>query len=279
MIRFGPAGNSDEFYEQGYKHTVEQMEWLFKKGLNAFEYSFGKGVRLNDKTAENIGQEAKKYDIALSCHAPYYINLASNDPERIQKNNEYIIKSCIAAKNMGADRIVIHPGSCSTISREAALEFVISGFQNALDEIKQFDGITLCCETMGKKNQFGTEEEVATVCTRVPEILPAIDFGHIYARTQGGIKSKQDFRKIIDLLFENLGNRAKYIHIHFSKIEYTAMGEKKHLTFDDDIFGPDFEPLMELFREYEMEPRVICESKGTMAKDALKMKQYYEELK
>lgn len=278
MIRFGPAGNSDEFYAQGYKHTVEQMEWLYKKGLNAFEYSFGKGVRLNEQTANNIGNEAKKYDIALSCHAPYYINLATDDPEKIQKNNEYITKTCIAAQNMGADRIVIHPGSCSSIPRETAFEFVVSGFQIALNAIKEFDGITLCCETMGKKNQFGTAEEVINVCSRVPQILPAVDFGHLYARTLGGIKSKQDYKQIIDLLFENLGERAKYIHIHFSKIEYTAMGEKKHLTFDDDIFGPDFKPLMELIHEYKMEPRLICESKGTMAKDALKMKQYYEEL-
>ncbi len=276
MIRFGPAGNSDAFYEQGYKHTFEQMKWLHEQQLNAFEYSFGKGVKLKEETANKIGEEAKKYDISLSCHAPYYINLAVNETERMEKNDQYILETLTAAHNMGADRIVVHPGSCSKLTREEAHAMVVEGFLRYIEIAEGFPGITLCCETMGKKNQFGTLDEVIDICKAVPQIVPAVDFGHIYARTLGGIATESDYREIIEKLF-TLGDVAKIIHVHFSKIEYGASGEKKHLTFDQEEFGPDHVPLMKLFCEYNMEPRVICESRGTMAKDALILKNTYEE--
>lgn len=49
MIRFGPSGNAREFYEQGKKNSEEAPEWLAQRGLNAYEYSFGRGINISDK--------------------------------------------------------------------------------------------------------------------------------------------------------------------------------------------------------------------------------------
>ena len=145
----------------------------------------------------------------------------------------------------------------------------------AMDE-SGFSDIAMCPETMGKINQLGTLDEVISLCSVDERILPTIDFGHINAREHGSLNSVTDFEKIIDCIENKLGSeRAKSFHVHFSKIEYSAGGEKKHLTFDDDVFGPCFEPLAEVIYKRSLEPTIICESDNTMSKDALYMKNYY----
>jgi deoxyribonuclease-4 len=132
---------------------------------------------------------------------------------------------------------------------------------------------------MGKINQLGTLEEVIELCGVDESFLPCVDFGHLNARTHGAIKTVQDYAKIFDTLESGLGiERVKRLHIHFSKIQYTDGGEKTHLTFEDKEYGPDFEPLMELIHARGYEPCIICESKGTQAEDAAKMKKYFEEI-
>ena len=112
MLRIGPSGNSLGFYESGRKHTYEEAEWLHEIGLTAFEYSFGRGVHITDETAAKIAQEMKKYDIALSIHAPYYTNFANPDSEMIEKSIGYVRQSLIAMKKMGGARVVFHPAAC-----------------------------------------------------------------------------------------------------------------------------------------------------------------------
>lgn len=279
MIRFGPSGNSDEFYAQGYKHTCEAMKWVSDLGLNAFEYSFGRGVGLKQETAEKIGNEARLYDVALSVHAPYYINLATDVVESKEKNIQYILKSAEAARAMGAKRMVVHPGSCSGQSRERAMENIKTATLEILNILERegFD-IAFCPETMGKVNQIGSLEEILDICNLDKRLIPAIDFGHLYARTKGGIRTSKDFENILDAIEDALGfERLNTMHCHLSKIEYTAQGEKRHLIFDQTEYGPDYQPLIALFADKKINPVVICESQGTMAKDALSLKKAYDE--
>lgn len=129
---------------------------------------------------------------------------------------------------------------------------------------------------MGKINQLGTLEEVLELCTLDDEMLPCVDFGHLNARTLGGIKSAEDYAAMLDAIENKLGHdRLSEMHVHFSKIEYTAGGEKRHLTFDDSIYGPQYEPLCELFASRGLNCTVICESDGTQAEDASLMKKAY----
>jgi deoxyribonuclease-4 len=279
MIRFGPSGNSDEFYEQGYKHTHEAMKWICDMGLTAFEYSFGRGVNLKQDTAKKIGEEAQNYGIALSVHAPYYINLSANGQESRDKNIAYILKSANAAKAMGAKRMVVHPGSCSGMLRSEAINNIKTAICQMLDMLEEEDcgDVLFCPETMGKVNQIGSLEEIMDICRLDERLIPAIDFGHLYARTQGGIRTADDFKQILDVIENTLGfERLSHMHCHFSKIEFTAQGEKRHLTFDQTEYGPDYEPLLRFFAERKLCPVVICESRGTMAKDALSMKKVYD---
>ena len=143
-------------------------------------------------------------------------------------------------------------------------------------------GDIICCpETMGKVNQLGTLEEVIELCKIDDSFLPTVDFGHLNARTFGSIRTKQNYKEMLDKLENGLGReRARVFHSHFSKIEFTEKGgEKRHLTFEENNgFGPDFEPLMELIYERDWSPVFICESAGTQTEDAQKMKSYYEGL-
>ena len=141
--------------------------------------------------------------------------------------------------------------------------------------------IKLGIETMGKVNQLGTLEEVIEQCKVDPKFVPVVDFGHLNARVCGGAFPDVDaYRYVFDRVGSELGDDvAKYMHCHFSKIEFTGAGEKKHVTFADTVYGPRFEPLIEAIIREGVCPNIICESDGTMTADALAMKTYYNELK
>lgn len=277
MIKFGPAGNSDLFYEQGFKHTYEAPKWVSKLGLNAFEYSFGRGVRMKQDTGEKIAAQAKEFGVSMSVHAPYYINLAN---DAFDKNLNYFIESSLGATYLGATRVVFHPGTRGKVSREAAFDTVKKNLKQIMSELQQsgFGHIIYCPETMGKINQIGDIEEVAELSTIADNLYPAIDFGHLNARTLGGIRTEQDYEAILNTLENVVGlEKTKNMHIHFSHIEYSKMGEVRHLTFEDMQWGPFFEPLAKLLKKRQYTPTIICESKGTQATDAVAMKKMYEE--
>ena len=275
---FGPAGSPEGFLKK-YKSSADMPKYLKSFGLDAFEYQCGQGVRVSDATAAALRSEAEANGITLSLHAPYFISLSSVEPEKRDKSIDYILQSAAAAKKLGAQRIVIHSGSCSKISREEALGLAkdtLSRARRAAIEAG-YEDIVFCPETMGKFNQLGNLEEVIELCRLDDSFLPTVDFGHLNARTLGGVNSREAYADILDSIKNSLGSdREKRFHAHFSKIEYTENGgEKKHLTFEDTRYGPDFEPLMELVAKRGLCPTFICESAGTQDTDALAMKNSY----
>lgn len=282
MLRIGPSGNSTTFYATGRKKTYEEAAWLREIGLTAFEYSFGRGVSMSDQTAAIIKEEFEKYDIEISAHAPYYTNFANESEDMIQNSFRYIKDSIIALRKMGGRRVVFHPATCGKLPREAAVSIAKENIGRLMEHLRGalgFDDYIVCPETMGKMQQIGRVEEIIDFCKLDPKLYPCYDFGHINCYMQGGLKGMDDYRRIIDLTFEELGEeKAKNIHIHFSKIEYGKGGEVRHLTFDDDLFGPDYEPLAKLIDEYRMTPFIICESAGVMSDDALKMKKFHQNI-
>lgn len=280
MVKFGPGGNSISFYKSGAKTTLEAPKWLREIGLSAYEYECGQGIHVSEETARKFGEEAKKYNIEVSVHAPYFISLSSEDPEKREKSVRYILETLKIAKAMGAKRIVVHPGSLSKREREEAFLIACETMKKAIIASKKegFNDISICPETMGKINQIGTLNEVVEMCKIDENLVPAIDFGHINAREGGSLKTAEDFEKIIRYMISELGEkRGKNFHVHFSKIEYTKGGEKRHLTFEDKVYGPDFEPFSEIIKKYDLNLTIICESDGTMAEDAIFMKKILEE--
>ncbi len=280
--KFGPAGNSESFTKMGYKSSLQVPEYLVSMGLDCFEYQCGRGVNIGLEKATELGKIANEKGITLSLHAPYYISMSSVEEEKRLNSVKYILSSARAVNAMGGDRIVVHTGSCGKITRENALELAMDTMRLAVDALDNegLSNIHICPETMGKVNQLGTLEEVLELCTIDERLIPCIDFGHLNARDMGILKTFDDFEKIFLMMRDKLGSdRLKLFHSHFSKIEYTTGGEKRHLTFEDNIYGPDFEPVMELTYKYDCNPIFICESAGTQAEDALKMKEYYLNLK
>ena len=281
MVWFGPAGTADSFAAMGYKKTVQLPEYLERMGVNAFEYQCGRGVRVNPDTAAALKAGFAAKGLRMSLHAPYYISLSSVEQEKRDGSIRYILESAAAAKRLGADRVVVHSGSCSKITRQQALELArdtMSRALKALDEA-QLGDITLCPETMGKINQLGTLEEVLELCAMDERLIPCIDWGHLNARTLGGMRTSEDFAAAFQLMADRLGlERMRQFHSHFSKIEYTEKGgEKRHLTFADTLYGPEFEPLAEQILRYGCTPVIICESAGTQTEDAAAMKEIYRQ--
>jgi deoxyribonuclease-4 len=275
--RFGPAGNPEAFYDSGHKASIEMPQWLKEQGLTAYEYSVSRGVNIREVTARAIGAAAKENGIALSLHAPYYINLATEDDQIGQNTRNHIIKSLEVANFMGADRVVFHMGSPSKQDRSQAMDRVLKRFSAILEDAEQLglSHILLAPETMGKRNQLGTLEEVLAVCKLSRQCIPAVDFGHLHAVTGGQYVTKREFQAVFERIGEVLGRTiAATIQIHFSKIEFTSGGEKRHWTFADP-YGPPFQPLIEAIADGGFAPRVICESAGTQDKDAQAMQQYY----
>ncbi len=280
--KFGPAGSADSFREMGYRKTSQMPEYLERMGLNAFEYQCGRGVRITKEAAQELGRLSREKGITVSLHAPYFISLSSLEEEKREKSVEYILQSAAAADAMGANRIVVHSGSCSKISRLQALELAKDTLRRAVAALDQngLGHIHICPETMGKINQLGDLEEVLSLCQVDERFLPCIDFGHLNARTLGGLKTEEDFGKVFEAMENRLGTeRARSFHAHFSKIEYTENGgEKRHLTFEDAVYGPDFEPMVQWIIRKNGSPTVICESAGTQAEDALAMRRYYQSI-
>ena len=273
---FGPGGNSQSFYDQGYKSTVQAPRFLAEMGLGAYEFEAGNGLTAGEKTLRAIGEEAKKYGIEVSLHTPYFISLSGVDPEKRLKSIGYIERSIEAALWLGADTIVVHCGSAAKISREEALALASDTLLKTIEVVGDTP-VHIGLETMGKINQLGTLDEMLTLCALDAHFYPVVDFGHMNARERGGFFSDADsYRRIFDTVAARVGDeKARYMHCHFSKIEFTDAGEKRHLTFEDTQYGPAFEPLAEALAKDDLRPRIICESAGTMAEDALFMQTAY----
>lgn len=278
--QFGPAGNAESF-SKVHKSSLAAPAWIAQQGLDCYEYQCGKGVHVGEDTARKLGEKAREAGIALSVHAPYFINLANPDPESRAKTTNYVLESCFVAQVMGAERIVIHSGALMKRSRQEALDIAKETLKQVLEACDRqgYGNITLCPETMGKINQLGDLDEVLTLCTLDERLIPCIDFGHLYARSLGELEGEQACREMLDKVERVLGEeRASRFHSHFSRIEFTPNGgEKRHRTFaDHGGFGPDWTPLAREVARRGWSPTFICESAGTQAEDAVEMKRIYQ---
>ena len=276
---FGPGGNSEAFKLAGGRSTLDAPAFVKRIGLDAYEYEAGNGLSASDAQLSAIGREAARLGIRMSYHTPYFISLSGIVPEKRLKSIEYIRQSIEAARLLGAKTIVVHSGSAAKISRDEAMRLAADTLVRTLSEVDTY-GIKIGLETMGKINQLGTLDEVLELCRIDSTFVPVVDFGHLNSRELGGVfDSADDYIKVFDKISTRMGSDvAENLHCHFSKIEWSTGGEKRHLTFDDEMYGPRFEPLMEVIVRHGLSPTIICESAGTQSDDALTMKKHYMEL-
>lgn len=249
MIKFGPSGNSESFYAAGFSHTEEAAAFVKKRGLDCFEYSFGRGVRMGEEKAISIGEAFKAEGIELSVHAPYFVNFANPDDEMAAKSYGYVLDSGKMVKLMGGERIVFHPAAQGKAEREAAVQKTEDRLKILRDYIylNDMQDLKFCPETMGKIAQIGTVEEIVRFCKIDPVYTPCVDFGHINAREQGSLKTAEDYLSRLSYMVEELGyERMKHFHAHFSKIMYSVegRGETPHV------------------RGYRLRPRILSPRRG-----------------
>ena len=198
--KFGPAGNSESFAAAGFKKSEDAPAWLAQMGLTAFEYQCGRGVRCGEETALKIGAAAKQHGIQMSVHAPYFINLSSEESERMEKNVGYVLETARLAVPLGATRMVVHCGGQGKLTRDRAMRNSHENVKNilrALDEA-HLTGCAVCLETMGKKSVLGTAEEVCELVAADDRLLPCIDFGHLNCRTGGHMNTREEVKALFD---------------------------------------------------------------------------------
>lgn len=279
---FGCGGNSDSFYAAGNKSSLNACEYLYGLGLSAYEYECTHGVRLSAAFCASLGKLARDFDISLSIHAPYYINLASEDEAIRQKSIIHILKTLRAAEQMGANGVVFHPGTQGEQNREQAMARAEALLEEIVCQARReglLNGVQLLPETMGKPGQLGTLGEVLRLCEVADCVRPAVDFAHIHALTGGRLNSNRAFERLLLKIERRLGEDAvRLLHIHFSPIEFGQRGEIRHRSLLDKGFGPDFELLAPLLAEYKLTPTIICESAGRQDEDAMIYKSIYDSM-
>jgi len=264
-IFLGPAGNCMTAEEEG---TIGSLSHVKKLGLHAQEIEFVRSVYMKNNTAQETGKEAERLGIRLSIHAPYFVNLCN--PEKLEASMKRITDSAERGHHMNASVVVFHPGYYGKLEKKEALRRVKEACAE-MGSLLRDNGwdVKLGPETTGKVSQFGTVDEILSICEDVKECVPVIDWSHLFAKYQG----KPDFRGLLKSVTD-AGFRE--IHTHFSNIEFTEKGERRHLTLDHR--QPDFADVAKIILESDIKEITIISESPILEKDSLVMKNVLEEL-
>ena len=255
--------------------TADVPKLLHEEGLDAFEYQasrWGQKPQVNREDAMRLGEEARKNDVRLSMHGSYFVNL-SGKREVVEASKRRLIACATAADWMGAYVVVFHTGFYGKFERDYAFQTCLTALKEVSAEMKSLGlKAKLGPETMGRKFQVGTLEEILKINQEVEGIQLVVDWGHLHALHQGILKKVEDFRAIAEKVEQKLGTEPlRSMHCHFSKIEFSSQGEKRHHTLDEPLYGPDFRMLAEVIVDFGLHPTMICES-PILDVDARKMK-------
>jgi deoxyribonuclease-4 len=278
--RFGPAGVPPMFRLMGAT-TADVPKLLHEEGLDAFEYQasrWGPKPQIKQEDAERLGAESIKNDVKLSMHGSYFVNL-SGKKEVVEASKRRLIACATAADWMGAYVVVFHTGFYGKFEKDFAFKTCLTALKEISAEMKELGlKVKLGPETMGRKFQVGTLEEILTINQEVEGTQLVIDWGHLHALHQGTLKKVEDFRVIAEKVEQTLGTEdLRSMHCHFSKIEFSSQGEKRHHTLDEERYGPDFRMLAEVIFDFGLHPTMICES-PILDVDARKMQAALKEV-
>ena len=273
--RFGPAGVPPSF--RRLKAALEDVPKLLQKeGLDAFEYQavrWGGKPQIKREVAERLGSEAEKHDVWLSLHGSYFINFCG-EKNVIEASKQRLIACATAAEWMNAHIVVFHPGFYGKKEPKEAFKNCLEALKDVVESMKTLGikKVKIGPETMGKQSQFGSLEEILKLCEEVEQTQPVIDWAHLHARDKGRFRTIEDFRKVVEEIENRLGTEAvKDMHCHFTKVEFTEKGEKRHHTLDEAEYGPDFTLLAKVIVEFKLRPVIISES-PVLDVDAVKMR-------
>lgn len=269
-LLFGTAGIPDSTPSSSSISAIEQVQEL---GLDCLEIEFVRGVKIGSDTAQKIKEKAATYNISLSVHAPYYVNLNSPEQGKRLQSQDQLLRSVRTAEICGATSVVFHGGYYGTSNPEQTYEVIKKELKEVFSILRsERNSVNLSLETMGKKSQFGSLEEVLSICQEIEGLQPCLDFSHIYAR-EGRANTYLDFHRILKKVEKRLGEcYLKNIHIHISGVDYNQKGEVKHLNLVESDFH--YDEWVQALKDLEVGGRIICESPDREG-DALMLKKLY----
>lgn len=269
---FGTAGIPHSTEKPTAANGVRRIKEL---GLGAMELEFVQRAQMKPEHRVDVKAVQKETGIFLSAHAPYYVNLNSEEQEKLDASRERIIRTAEIANDCGADSVIFHPAFYMKTTPREAYNNVKAQMEMIIGELdKAENGIMLRPETMGKPSQFGSLEECVQLSKEFSgRVLPCVDFSHLHARTGGKLNTFDEFISELKLIKKELGAAAlRNMHCHISGIEYTNKGERKHLVFAEADFA--YNDLMKAFAEMGCAGIAICES-PSLEDDALLLHKAY----
>ena len=273
--RFGPAGVPPVF--RAMKATLMDVPRLLREeGLDAFEYQavrWGAKPQIKREDAEKLGLETRENDVLISLHGSYFINFCGGK-DVIEASKQRLIACATAAEWMNAYVVVFHLGFYGKRPQKEAFTNCLEALKDVVKVMRTLGSrhVKIGPETMGKPSQLGSLDEVLSLCEGVEQTQPVVDWAHLHARDGGRFKTVDDFRKVIVEIENRLGTEAvKGMHCHFTKVEFTDKGEKRHHIMDEANFGPDFTMLAKVIVEFKLKPVIISES-PILDMDAIKMR-------
>jgi len=242
--------------------------------LGCLEVEFVNGVRMNHKTALDVGEVARKRKMRLTAHGPYYINLNAKEEEKIIASKQRILQTARIAHAFGGESITFHAAFYLKMAAEDVYETVKRHLSDIIEELEtEKKKVTIRPETMGKSSQFGTLNEILRLCSEIEGVAPCIDFAHLHART-GKFNTYNEFSQVLGQVGEKLGTEAlQNLHIHISGIHYGEKGERHHLNLKDSDF--QYIEFLQALKDHNVKGVVICESPN-LEEDALLLQGIYQ---
>ncbi|MCK4319092.1 TIM barrel protein [Candidatus Micrarchaeota archaeon] len=269
-VFFGPAG----IPLQCKGGILEGVECCNELGFKAMEMEFGMGIWLKEDKTKEVKKLAKKMNVHLSSHAPYWINFCSKEKKKQETSIRNLYLSAKASALAGATITVFHPGYYQKQDSKICLKRtkkLLAEIKEKLDKKKL--KIILGAETVGKKSQFGSLKENIEMAQELNFVKPVFDFAHMHAREDWRFRKKDDYLKFFEYVERELPGITKNFHSHFSEINYTEKGERNHLVLGSNN-EPPYKPLMKMLAENGYGGRIICETPA-LEIDAKKMKKEY----
>ncbi|WP_297072697.1 deoxyribonuclease IV [Thermococcus sp.] len=274
-LRFGTAGIP---LSTPKRSTIDGIIHVRNLGLDAMELEFVRGVNIKPELAKKIKYTAKKHDVLLTAHAPYYINLNASEKAKVEASKRRIIQSAERLHQAGGWSVVFHAGYYLKQPKESVYQRILEALKDVQRELMDRGvKVWLRPELTGKPTQFGDLEEIVKLSEEMEMVLPTIDFAHAHARNKGKCNSIEEWREMLAFIEDRLGREAlDNMHIHMSGIEYTEKGERRHIPLQESDMN--WEDLLRVLKEFRVKGVVISESPN-IEEDALLMKRKYEEIK
>ncbi|NPA92161.1 MAG: TIM barrel protein [Chloroflexi bacterium] len=275
-FRFGTVGTPKSAPKKP-GGSVGAILRLHELGLDALELGWVRAVRVSEKTCAAIKAAGEEHDVALSVHAPYFINLNADD-EEWPKSRRRLMDAAYYGYLAGATDIVFHPGSYFGRPPDEVLPKAIARLEGVVEELQsQGVHVTLRPETMGKAAVIGSVEDTLAMSQAVPHVAPCLDFAHLHARPgDGSMNTYDEWARVLEAYGKALGDEAlKHLHIHLSGIEYGPKGERNHLKFEEADL--DVQAIFRALKDFGAEGRILCES-PVLEEDALLLKRWWTEM-